>query len=303
MTIKDQLNKIKDNWILIAAVLVVLVFLNFGNVSNIPFTRQMSFGSDVMEQSSKMSASGAMYQGDRYGIIQPAPNYGDFAPDIQDRKITKSSSISIKTETGAFKDAESRLKSAIKLSGAYLLNENVNRYDSGWKSYYSGSYQIKVDSRKYNDVVAQFKGIGEVKSFNENAEDITASFKNLQIEIDSEKQKLERYNKIYEEATLIADKIQLSDKIFEQERGIKYLEDSLKNEGRRVDYSTIYVTLNEKQSGYANIAFVKFSELVSRLVASINSLLKLVFAVLPYAVAVLILWIVVRFFRNKRQKK
>ena len=253
--------------------------------------------------SEKFMAADASYSRAGYGISPIIPVNGDFAPDVQDRKITKSSSMSVETPTGSFSDAESKLKSVVRSSGSYLLNENVNKYESGWKSYYTGNYQIKVDSRKYNDVIAQLKSIGEVKSFSENAEDITGSYKNLEIELNVEKQRLLRYNKMYDEATLIADKLQLSDRIFEQERMIKYLEDSLKNIDQRIEYSTIYISLNEKQPEYAKIVFVKFSELVRSLVGSINSLLKLIFVALPYAAAGFMAWIILRFFRNRKQKK
>ena len=293
MTIQEQLVKIKENWLMLVLILAVIIFLKGGSIP------MLSTG----VVSEKLMAADASYSRTGYGFLPPVPAQEDFAPDVQDRKITKSSSMSIETPTGSFSDAESKLKSVVRSSGSYLLNENVNKYDSGWKSYYSGSYQIKVDSRKYNDVIAQLKGIGEVKSFSENAEDVTGSYKNLEIELNVEKQRLLRYNKMYDEATLIADKLQLSDRIFEQERMIKYLEDSLKNIDQRIEYSTIYVSLNEKQSGYANIVFVKFSELVSRLVASINSLLKLIFVALPYAAAGFIAWIIIRFFRKIKQKK
>ena len=297
MTIKSQLSKIKENWLLLVIVLIVLAFLNFGNIGGVGdiYSLAESFGFE------KMAAQDASYSRG-YGIVPP-PSYGDFAPDVTDRKITKSSSIGIETETGSFQDAESKLKSIVKSTNSYLLNENVNKYESGWKTYYSGTYQIKVDSRKYNDVLSQLKSIGEVKSFSENAEDITGSYKNLEIELAAEKQRLLRYEEMYKEATLTADKIQLNDRIFDQERTIKYLEDSLKNIDKQVDYSTIYATLNEKQSEYANIVFVKFSELIKRFVASINSLLTLVFAAVPYAVAAAILWFVVRFFRKGKSKK
>ena len=289
MTLKEQLNKLKENWLLIVLVLVVIAFLNVGNIPLL--TRDMAVQT--------MTAAELQYSKAGYGIL-PSPIYQDFAPDVTERKITKSSSLTTEVETGKFKDAESKLKSIVKLSGAYLLNENVNKYYSGRKGYYTGNYQIKVDSRKYNDAVAQLKSIGEVKSFNENAEDVTGSYKNLEIEINAEKQRLLRYNKMYEEATLVADKLQLSDRIFEQERTIKYMEDSLKNLDQRVDYSTIYFTLNEKQPKYANIVFVKFSELVRTLVESINSLLTLVFVVAPWAVAALIIWFIARLFRKRK---
>ena len=293
MTIKSQLSKIKENWLLLVIVLVVLVLLNSGNIGSLGV-------SSLAERTGlgKMAAQDSSYSGG-YGII-PQPPYGDFAPDAVDRKITKSSSISIETETGSFKDAESKLKSVVKSTNSYLLSENVNKYDSGWKTYYSGTYQIKVDSRKYNDIIAQLNGIAEVKSFSENTEDITASYKNLEIELEAEKQRLARYQEMYKDAALTADKIQINDRIFDQERTIKYLEDSLKNADKQVDYSTIYSTLNEKQSEYANIIFVKFSELVRSLVESINSLLTLIFAVAPYAAAAAILWVAMGMFRKKK---
>ena len=294
MAIKDQLLKIKENWLLVGIVLVVLLFMSGGNIPLI--TSKIATSGLGFE---KASVSDASYSRSGYGIAPPQPVYGDFAPDVADRKITKSSSLSTEVETGTFNDAVLRLKSIVKSSNSYLLNENVNKYDSGWKSYYSGNYQIKVDTKKYDDVTSQLKGIGEIKSFNENAEDITASHKNLQIELSAEKERLARYNKMYSEAILVADKLQLSDRIFEQERTIQYLEDALKNINQQVDYSTIYVTLNEKQPKYSNIKFVKFSELVERLVASINSLLSLLFIAIPYVIAALVLWMIVRFFRRR----
>jgi len=296
MTIKTQLSKIKENWLLLVIVLIVLAFLNSGNSGSFgvsSLAERVGFG--------KMAAQDSSYSGG-YGIV-PQPSYGDFAPDVADRKITKSSSMTLETETGGFQDAESKLKSIIKSTNSYLLNENVNKYDSGWKTYYSGTYQIKVDSRKYNDIIAQLKGIAETKSFSENTEDITASYKNLEIELNAEKQRLARFQEMYKDAALTADKIQLNDRIFDQERTIKYLEDSLKNADKQVDYSTIYATLNEKQSEYANIIFVKFSELVRSLVSSINSLLTWIFIVAPYAVAAAILWVVVNLFRKGKNRK
>ena len=273
-----------------------MAFLNFGNIGNLGVS---SFSEGIGFE--KMAAQDAAYSRG-YGII-PSPTYGDFAPDVTDRKITKSSSMTAEVETGTFNDAESRLKSIIKSTNSYILNENVNKYDSGWKTYYSGTYQIKVDSRKYNDIIIQLKSIGEVKYFSENTEDITASYKNLEIELAAEKQRLLRYQEMYREAALTADKLQISDRIFDQERTIKYLEDSLKNIDKQVDYSSIYVTLNEKQSEYANIIFVKFSELVRKFVESINGLLTLIFVIVPYAVAALILWVGVRVFRKKGSAK
>ena len=299
MGVKEQLIKLKENWLLLVLIVLVIGFLNFG--SSISFNKGLSSVDYLESRSMSPMVGTSYYLKDSSGAMPMPIAQQDFAPEVKERKITKAGSLSIEAEQGNFKDVESKLKSIVLSTDSYLLSENVNKYDSGWKSYYNGYYQIKVDSRKYSAVVAQLKGIGEVKSFNENAEDITGSYTNVKIEIESEKAKLDRYNQMYKEAALISDKLQLNDRMFEQERKIKYLEDSLKNMDRQVDYSTISVSLAEKQSGYAGITFVKFSELIRGLVSSINSLLTLIFVVLPYGVAALVIWLIVRIVKRKRR--
>jgi len=236
-----------------------------------------------------------------------APSYypgvqENFAPEVTDRKITKTTNLATEVARGTFKDSETKLKSIVTSSESFLLNENVYKYDTGVarRSYYSGNYQIKVETGKYDPVIVQLKEIGEVQSFSENSDDITGRYTNLKSELDAEKEKLKRYQQMYDDAIIIADKIDLSDRIANQERTIKYLEDALENMDNRVDYSTIYFTMTEKQSDYANIVFVKFAELVSSFVNSFNNLFRFVFWIIPWAIAVLIVGFVWKRFKKKK---
>ena len=86
----------------------------------------------------------------------------------------------------------------------------------------------------------------------------------------------------------------LTDRIFDQERRIKYLEDSLTRQDKRVDYVTLNVNLVEERSQYSNIVFVKFSDIAKRFVSSFNGLITLIFVLLPYAIVTSIIWIIVR---------
>ena len=297
MGVKEQLIKLKENWLLLVLIVLVIGFLNFG--SSISFNKGLSSVDYLESRSMSPMVGTSYYLKDSSGAMPMPIAQQDFAPEVKERKITKAGSLSIEAEQGNFKDVESKLKSIVLSTDSYLLSENVNKYDSGWKSYYNGYYQIKVDTRKYSTVVAQLKGIGEVKSFNENAEDITGSYTNVKIEIESEKAKLDRYNQMYKEAALISDKLQLNDRMFEQERKIKYLEDSLSNIDTRVDYSTINVRINEKQSEYVNVVFVKFSELIKGLVSSLNTLLRFIFIIAPWAIFIF----AVRFIKNLLKRK
>ena len=215
--------------------------------------------------------------------------------------MTKTAGLTSEIERGRFLDADARLKVIVASNNAFLLDENVNRYGKGRTGYYNGYYQIKVETSDYASMVSQLKELGQIESFQENTEDITGRYTNLQKEIEKEEERLKRYQQMYAEAVLIADKIQLSDLIFNQERTIESLKDWLNNLDQKVDYSTISVTLREEQSGYVSVALVKFSELTRKLVDSFNSLLALIFWILPWAALVVLAWLGVKRFRKKKK--
>ena len=113
-------------------------------------------------------------------------------------------------------EVEQQLKDIVSSSDGFILNENVRNHGSAKKSYYQGTYSIKVASDKYDAVVSQLKGIGEVQSFTENAKDITGSYTNLEIEINTEKSRLQRYEQLYNQLSKAESKKDLIDDIFEQ---------------------------------------------------------------------------------------
>ena len=265
MTFKEQLNTIKKNWI-IGLVLLLFVLLPFFSGTNSGLSKSSGFGMPMGESAEMAIASDSMGRYYEQG----------FAPEVEDRK------------------------SIVKLSNGYLLNENVNKHGQSKKSYYSGSYQIKVETSKYDSVILQLKEIGEVQSFTESMGDITARYTNLQTELDAEKSRLAKFQQMYNQADEISDQIQLADKIYSLEKTIDYLEQALSNVQMKVDYSTIRVSLQEERSEYANVALVKFSQLIDAIVDSFNSLLQLIFVIFPYAIALGLIWLVVRVVRKRR---
>jgi len=289
MSIKDQLKKLKENWLVVLVVVVLLLLPTFGGSLYGPV-----YGASEMAFAEKGIAASSRYGGYSY------PGQDSFAPEETDRLITKSGSLTTEVKRGNFLEADAQLKSIVTAMDAYLLTQNVNKYDSEWQSYHQGSYQIKVEAKKYDALVSQLKQIGEVTVFSENVDDITGTSKNLRLELEAEKARLERYQQMLKEAQTVQEKLELSDRIFNQERTVKYLQDAVKNVGQQVEYSTIHVTITEKQSGYAGIALVKFSTLIRSLVDSLNGLLQLVFVLLPYGVAVGIVWAAVRWAKKRK---
>ncbi len=288
MTLKEQFKKLKENW-LIGVVLLILIFA-VSIVPNLTGSTGNYYGGMA---ESAMFASKSISSG-------MVLDESGFAPGVSERKLTKSAWLSSEIERGEFSGAEEELKAMISATGAYLLNENVNKYGSEDKAYYYGTYQIKVETVKYALLVSQLKELGEVQSFSENTEDITAQALDLKTELEAESKKLAQYQSMLKEASTATEKMEIIDRVYSLEKTISYLEDALKNIENKVDYSTVYLTLTEEQSKYVNVAVVGFSELVQNLVESFNSLFQLIFLVLPYVVAGGLIWLGVRLVKRKR---
>ena len=296
MAIKQQISKLKENWLLLVVVLVVMGLFTFWKAPLAGFDTfdigYQKVGGTMMEES--IASRSAI------GIMPPYYGNGDFAPGVTERKITKSASLSNEIRRGEFDNAQARTKSIIKSTDSYLLNENVYIYDTRHQTH-TGSYQIQVETSKYDAVLSQLKEIGEIASFSENAEDITGSYTNLEAELETEKARLVRYKEMLSSASTTTEKIELADRIYDLERRIKYLEDALKNTDLRIEYTAIYFQLTEKPSGYADVVFLSFADLIRNLVNSFNNLLKLVFAAIPYLVALIVVWVGVRIVRRKKR--
>jgi len=294
MTFKEQWKRVKENWIIAIIVLAVLLVPMFsGSAGNFASISKSYAGGMAVPEMAMMDTATARMGGGYYEQ--------DFAPEVTERKITKDAYLSTEVERGEFANAETKLKAIITASNSILLNENVNKYDAGWKTTYNGYYQVKVQVSKYDAIVEQLKALGEVTSFSENARDITGSYLNIQQQLELERERLARYKEMYNEVESVSEKIELSDRIFNQERTIKYLEESLKNKDLQIEYSTISVSLMEKQSEYTNIAVAKFSQLIRSLVNSFNNLLSLIFWAVPWLVGIAVVWIGVRLVKKKKK--
>jgi hypothetical protein len=295
MTFKKQLKTIKENWILIVAVILVIIVVN-GGASLTSTISDTSFSSKqgIYAEDSFYAPSAA--RGGYYGGSQ------DFAPEVEERLITINANMGIKTEHGDFTTAESQLKNIVSSTDSYLLSANANTYGEKGKEYQSGNYNIKVTADKYEAVTSQLQAIGEVTSYSESQTDITGTVTNLETDLKVEREKLRRYQEVYDSSEN-KEKVQLIDQIFYQERRIESLVESIANQGNRISYSTIYVTLSEEQPTFWNVQVVGFIELLKTLVKSFNSLLVLVFAVFPYAVAIGIIYYVRKFIKKQSNKK
>jgi len=301
MGFKDQLKKLGDNWLLIVIAIIVLVVASGGGGT---LNALSSASRNYYGAVDTAMAPNAQYAKMSVGAgIAPVPvNSENFAPDVTQRMIVKTGSLGVQVDRGTFTAAEQRMKGIVAGSAGLILDQNVytsSPDNTDAHASRSGSYTIKVSSDKYDTTIAQLKSIGTVQTFNENANDVTGQYQDLNIELKAEEDRLVKYQALYsDDKTLLADRITLTDTIFNQERQIEYLKQAIANTNQRVDYSTISLQISEKQSDFVNVMLVKWSELVRTFVDSVNSVFTFAAMLLPWIIAALIIWLIVHFVRK-----
>ncbi len=292
MTMNEQVRKIKENWLLVL-IPFVLLFLVFGGLSSVE-DKMSSFGESFDDGVASSRFAPA------FASREMSFADGGFAPGVTDRLIAKTARLSTETERGKFDEAIAQLKAIVKTSDAFVVNENVAKSDQDEYAYRTGSFDVKVESGKYDAFIAQLRLIGEVQSFTESADDVTGTHEDVSIQLDAERERLKRYDAMFAEATDVEDKIQLSDRIFNQQSLIKLLENNLRDLDQRVSYSSVSVYVQEKQSSYAGIEFIGLGELVASFVSSLSTLLSFIVAVLPWTV---VIWVGMLIRRKLRSRK
>lgn len=301
---------IKNHWIWSIIIGIILVYIA---VSFLPSMYGPAQGTDEASRSS--ADYGAMTEEPSYdsGYESEAPARSMAAPgesastagqpEVAERKITKAASIDTEVETGKFKETESKAKEDISSLDAFILNEDVQLHKSGDAAYYTGRYTIKVESGKYDSLVAKLKEIPKLQQFSESADDITEQYTDLEVELKAEKERLERYRALYAEINDTEDKIDLIDMMFYEERAIEYMEKALTEAGKTLDYYTIDFYLAEKEPSFFNVEFVEASELAANIVDGTSSLLRLASYLLPFLAVGFGIWGIRRTMKKKAKEK
>jgi hypothetical protein len=279
----------QKNWLILLIILVVIVlvgFINFGLMNAGQFASNKMMNAEYYDRSGSSN------------YLSPISN-ADFAPEISQRQLIKTSNIAMETKRGKFFEVESRIKTVVTSSDAIILSENFQTLGTGSQTYNTNTYQIKIETLKYDFVVSQLKDLGGIISFSESSTDVTGEISNSQVEIEAEKERLRRYEKLVSDSASLNDKITLTDRMFEQDRRIKYLEEGLQSNEQDVAYSTINLRLQEKPPALYGVALVGIGSLFKTLVGSLNALLYFVSAILPWIIIIGLVFLIVRWVARK----
>lgn len=171
-------------------------------------------------------------------------------------------------QTKEFDAAIDGIEAVTAHHGGYFQNQNVSNSTKGYRN---ASFVIRVPAENLDALLEQVGGICTVTYMNKSADDVSASYYDVQSRLTTAQTKLTRLQELLSEAEDMEDIITIETAISDTEWEIDNYKGTLRDYDSLVDYSTVSISINEVYEVVNTEAPLTFSE---RLSLSFNHGLK-----------------------------
>ena len=170
------------------------------------------------------------------------------APEIDPEKIIYSAEITV--ETTEFEKSMEQLKELVAKYNGYIEQSSVNDanfYTKSSGSYYnrSADFTIRVPSSDFSKMNGDLSSIGNVPYSHTYTENVSAQYYDTEARLKAYTAQEERLLEMLDIAKSVEDIIAIEGELANVRYEIESLQSSLNNWDRRINYSTIYLNLQE----------------------------------------------------------
>lgn len=165
------------------------------------------------------------------------------------RKLIKN--VNMNVETQEFDQLMSNLENRIKELGGYIQNmESYNGSKYGNSSYYrnsrrNASLTIRIPQQKLDEFVGSVSDLANVVNRSESVNDVTLQYVDMQSHKESLLVEQKRLLELLDRAENLEDIITLENRLTNVRYQIESMESSLRTFDDQVDYSTVYLKIDE----------------------------------------------------------
>ncbi len=229
-----------------------------------------------------------------------------------ERKIIKT--YRIRMETLRYNEAVALIASMTEEFGGYVASSSQEGGGTGSGAARSASYTLRIPAAKAEDFIARLSENGNVLSSSLNTEDVTDSYYGYEARLNSLVVQEERLMAMLDQATYLDEMLQIEDKLSSVRAEINGIHSKLQLMDKSVDYSYVYLTLNEvkeyqepEKETYLERVGVSFVDAFASFAEVVGDLFIVFIWLLPYflvgAVIVVCLIFVMKFDKKRKQKK
>ncbi len=254
-------------------------------------------------------SGGAGY--DSESVMESTPTSTESEAAALERKIIKTYRVSLETKN--YDSAVNKITAAATSFGGYIAEARQDGSGDTERERYA-SFTIRVPKDRAEEFLAYISENENVVSSTLATDDVTDSYYGYQATLESLTVQEERLMSMLEKAETLSELLQLEDKLSEVRAEINGIHSKLQLMDKSVDYSYVYVTLDEvkeykepEKETYFSRFIASFGEAFTSFATVIGEILIIFIWLLPYLLVLGVVVALVLFFtargRKRKEKK
>ncbi|PRX18523.1 uncharacterized protein DUF4349 [Orenia metallireducens] len=221
------------------------------------------------------------------------------APAVE-RKIIRNASLNL--ELKDLSNISNKVTEIIKNHQGFIAN---SRKWTGYNNRKFYNFTLRVPAEEFEVTLAELSQLGKVLEEELSGRDITKEYIDIQARLNNFKAQEKRYLELLNKAKDVKDILEVERELNRVRTNIEQLERSIKYYDNQVSLATIRVNISEPEAiinNSSNLGFLKsFKEALRSFVKSINLIIVLVGALIPWLILVAILgYLLYRIIKKKR---
>ncbi|ADL13393.1 DUF4349 domain-containing protein [Acetohalobium arabaticum] len=217
----------------------------------------------------------------------------------KDRKIIKEANLNL--ERNDLAEAYEEVQELVKKYNGYIIDSHQWQ-NNNQKKYYR--YTLRIPQQNFDSAIAGLKDLGKLKDERFTGRDVTREYIDLKARLSNFKAQEERYLELLDQAKDVEDILKIEKELNRVRTEIEQLEGQLKYYDNRVDLATINVQIVQPSPiiGSNWQIINSFKDAVRGFVKSINLIIILIGALLPWLLFLFLILMVGYFiFKVKRK--
>jgi len=175
--------------------------------------------------------------------VQPAPNPGDLVPPIAEGpRVIRTANVSVEVANGRFDTTLDRLFSISTGLGGYISGSTAST-DTG--ALRSGTITFQVPASKFNQALAEVRGLGKIQNFNIGGQDVSQQYIDLQSRLKNAEAQHEAMLALLSQAHTVSEIIAVQNQLGTITGQIEQLKGQIDYYDHATSYSTISVAVHE----------------------------------------------------------
>lgn len=158
-----------------------------------------------------------------------------------------------------------------------------------------GSITVQVPKSNHSEFLSELEDIGEINSKTTNSADLEERYTELSLELKNKRQELQKLEELMNNTEEVESLIKIQERMSELRSRIQFLENSLSDLDKRIDYVSIDISLSEPEPFTSELDIRQsFVDAYEALLSSIRTIIVGVGYLIPFAV----LWLIFSKSRN-----